>query len=147
MKTTKLTIMAATLLLGGMVLTGCSSPETMKSNTKSNEVTKKVGKYPLIATDTESSISDMNTSSRMVIKYLDHKNKKQTIKLAVDDEGELKGGGIVYSEHILNDDQAQPYLVIKKSGDDTKITVYRQPYVSYVQNELAGKVVDKSTNK
>lgn len=146
MKAKKLTIMVATLLIGGAALTGCTSSESLGSNVKSSEVSKKVGKYPLIATDTETSISGMDTSSRMIIKYLDHSNKKRTLKLALDDEGELKSSTIVYGERILDDDQAQPYLTIKKSSDSTKITVYRQPYVSYSQNELSGKVVDKSTN-
>lgn len=148
MKKSKLLISAATILfLGSGILAGCTEADNLKSDVSTTKSSKRAGKYPLIATDTESSMSDGEINSRVIIKYLGHNNKKQTIKLALDEDGNLADSSIVYSERILNDDQAQPYIVINDQSGLTKLTVYRQPYVSYSQNELSGTVVDKSTNK
>ncbi|WP_251521500.1 MULTISPECIES: hypothetical protein [Staphylococcus] len=117
-------VIATTLLIGAVLVTGCDGDGDEK---KPDKKAAKKHKHELVYFE-QLSNGDADYP-RVEIGYKDKGDKTHTYTAA---------GDKVY-EHILKDKDQSPYVV----KDGKKYHVYRTPYMTYDDSEIEGKVKDK----
>lgn len=109
------------------VLSGCTDDKDSADNQK---ITVSKGEYPLLWTDTEMS-DDSDTMT--YVAALNYHGKSKRIATDTD-----------YVKEVVDTKyQSKPFIKIRKNHDVYAVTVYRPPYMTYVQNDLKGTVTAK----
>ncbi|ARQ07783.1 hypothetical protein [Macrococcoides canis] len=113
------------IILLSLILTACGNSEEKKAPDVSD---KNVKKYDLVYAEVLNNGNDSNMS--MEVGYKDNKKLKSK---RFDTEN--------VTEHILKDENAKPYILIRKD----EVHIFRQPYIIFDnEGEFDAKVEKKS---